>query len=390
MSKEIWWLALVTLINRAGTMVIPFLSLYFNENLGFSLENIGMLMTSFGIGSLMGSWLGGKLTDTYGYYRVMYLSLIVSGFLFISFQFLEDFWNLALGVFLLMTVAEVFRPASFVAINAYSKPENRTRSVTLIRLAINLGFSIGPALGGLFILYIGYTGLFWADGCTCIIAGILILLILNPKKINIQKPFNVKNPRSAYKDIPYLVFIGSMILLSFAFVQYFSTVPIYYSEAYQLSEYQIGLLLAMNGIFIFLFEMPLIKYIEYRKIPQVTLILLGLLLIALSFLIFNLFAWTGILVVAMLFMTWGEMIAFPFSNAFAMARSQTGNPGEYMALYSISFSISHIFAHNMGMRSVASFGYEFTWYVMVVACLLGILLLLLLQSMLNKKYEKLK
>jgi hypothetical protein len=38
-----------------------------------------------------------------------------------------------------MTVADMFRPAMFVSLATYSKPENRTRSLTLVRLAVNLG-----------------------------------------------------------------------------------------------------------------------------------------------------------------------------------------------------------------------------------------------------------
>ncbi len=90
--------------------------------------------------------------------------------------------------------------------------------------------------------------------------------------------------------------------------------------------------------------------------------MIGFGLLAFSFLILNLSSWTGVLVIGMLLMTFGEMVAFPFSNAFAMDRARRGNQGEYMALYSIAFSISHIFGHNSGMRSIAYFGYELTWY----------------------------
>ena len=67
LSKEIWWLALITFINRAGTMVIPFLSLYLKEELYFTVSNVGWVMSAFGLGSVAGSWLGGKLTDRIGY-----------------------------------------------------------------------------------------------------------------------------------------------------------------------------------------------------------------------------------------------------------------------------------------------------------------------------------
>jgi len=387
LSSTIWWLALITLINRAGTMVIPFLSLYLNENLGYSLEHIGILMTCFGLGSLSGSWIGGKLTDLFGYYRVMVLSLIGSGLLFIGLQFLTTPWSFGIGIFVLMTVAEAFRPASYVATNAYSTIENKTRSVTLIRLAINLGFSVGPALGGFIIAHLGYSGLFWVDGFSCIAAGVVLLVTLHPKKVSVVDTVEVVKPKSAYNDIPYVLFIGAMIVFSFIFVQYFSTVPLYYAKSHGLSPDQIGLLLAMNGGLIFLLEMPLIKYIEQKVKSKIVPIIWGLFLVGLSFLLLNLSSWTGVLIIGMILMTIGEMIAFPFSNAFAMQRSQQGNQGEYMALYSIAFSLSHVFAHNIGMQAIANFDYTISWYGMVIIALFGILLLLLLQKSIKTHYE---
>ncbi|MFT4831390.1 MAG: putative MFS family arabinose efflux permease [Psychroserpens sp.] len=383
LSKEVWWLALITLINRAGTMVIPFLSLYLTQNLGFALENVGTIMTCFGLGSLIGAWIGGKLTDLIGYYKVMLISLLLSGILFIGLQFLDSFYAICAGIFVLMIVADAFRPAAFVALIAYSRPENKTRSVTLIRLAINLGFSAGPALGGIIITSIGYAGLFWVDGTTCIAAGLLLLYILNPKKAKVMDSQKNPNPTSAYKDPVYLIFIVAMIMFGFAFVQYFSTVPIYYSKAYALSELEIGLILAMNGLLIFALEMPLIKYMEGKPWSKIANMIGGFILVGLSFLALNLFSWIGILIIGMLLLTLGEMIAFPFSNAFAMERSKKGNQGEYMALYSIAFSISHVFAHNYGMRSISNYGFDFTWYAIVLICVLGILLLLLLKKHTN-------
>ena len=228
LSKEVWWLALITLINRAGTMVIPFLSLYLTEDLEFSLSNVGTLMVCFGLGSVVGSWLGGKLTDSIGYYKVMVRSLLSTGILFIGLQFLNTFYALCLGIFLVMLVADMFRPAMFVALSAYSKPKNKTRSVTLIRLAINLGFSAGPAVGGIIITTLGYTGLFWLDGITCILATIVLIMVLNPKKSIVLDDIILTNPDSAYKDKAFTIFLIAMFLFGIIFLQYFSTLPIYF------------------------------------------------------------------------------------------------------------------------------------------------------------------
>ena len=118
-----------------------------------------------------------------------------------------------------MLVADAFRPALFVALSAYSKPENKTRSVTLIRLAINLGFSAGPAIGGLIITTVSYAGLFWIDGITCILAGWMLIVTLNPKKAKIQDDVINTNPESAYKDKAFLIFLAAMELFCIVFLQ---------------------------------------------------------------------------------------------------------------------------------------------------------------------------
>ncbi len=389
LSTEVWWLSLITLINRAGTMVIPFLSLYLIEDLKFTLKDVGWIMSAFGLGSVAGSWLGGKLTDKIGYYKVMARSLLLTGILFVALQFLNTFVTLCIGIFLVMLVADMFRPAMFVALSAYSKPENKTRSVTLIRLAINLGFSAGPAVGGLIITKMSYSGLFWVDGITCILATLVLFLVLNPKKAKIQDNIIVKNPDSAYKDKSFLIFLVAMFLFGFIFLQYFSTMPIYYREKHVLSELQIGLLLGANGFFIFLLEMPLIKWLENSKYTKTGLMLFGVALTALSFIVLNLTTWTGILIIGMFLMTVGEMIAFPFSNAFAMQRAKKGNQGEYMALYSIAFSIAHIFGHNAGMRLVDGFGFNNTWYIMaILGSICAFLFLFLKVYMKNKNWKQ--
>lgn len=388
LRREVWLLAFITFINRAGTMVIPFLSLYLTKNRGFSLEEVGWILTFFGLGSVAGSWIGGKLVDHIGHYKTMAGSLLLSGFLFVLLQFPSSFWGICIGIFLVMTVADAFRPAVFVAINAYSKPENRTRSVTLIRLAINLGFSAGPAVGGLIIAGAGYSGLFWVDGITCILAGLLLLKLLHPKKAIENPKEPVLDSRSVMKDKPYLVFIGAMILFGFVFLQYFSTMPLYYAQVHYLSEFQIGLILGFNGFLIFLLEMPLVKYLESKVRSTLFHVITGTLLVALSFLIINLTGWIGILIVAMILLTVGEMIAFPFSNSFALKRARGGKQGSYMAVYSIAFSIGHIFGHNSGMQLIGRFGYEFTWNVMIILSILACILLYVAMSMVKKEKEK--
>jgi MFS family permease len=101
--------------------------------------------------------------------------------------------------------------------------------------------------------------------------------------------------------------------------------------------------------------------------------------------VLNVTTWVGILIVGMLLMTIGEMIAFPFSNAFAMERAKKGNQGEYMALYSIAFSFAHIFGHNSGMQLIDKLGYDSTWNIIVVLAVLSAVFMLILMRVLKKE-----
>lgn len=380
LSREIWFMALTTLINRAGAMVIPFLSLYLTNFLDFSFSEVGWVLSFYGIGSVIGVFIGGKLSDQIGYHKVMYASVLITGIVFFALQFITDFYTFCFGVFILTFFADAFRPAVWVAIDDYSETENRTRSVTLIRLAINLGFSMGPAIGGLLITYISYKSLFWVDGVTCLIAGLIIVSFLKQKSSIEKKEASSDHPKiSPYKDRRYLIFWLAMFLIGFTFMQYFSTIPLFYSRELGLEEDKIGLMLAMNGLLIFLLEMPLVHSLEKGKLDSLKIVIAGVFLLMFSFLILNIGLWIGFAVMGIILMTFGEMLGFPFSNSYALDRSKRGSQGAYMALYSMAFSVAHILGPNLGMQFSDHFGFQSTWYLMAGICLLACLILIFLQ-----------
>jgi MFS family permease len=135
-------------------------------------------------------------------------------------------------------------------------------------------------------------------------------------------------------------------------------------------------------------EMPLIKCLENSTFTRVGLMIFGALLVGGSFIVLIMTHWIGVLIFGMLLMTIGEMIVFPFSNAFAMERGKRGKLGEYMALYTVSFSISHVFGHNAGMQMIAKFGFDNTWVVITILSIVCVGILLLLKRTLI--LEKLK
>lgn len=376
-SREIWILALVTFINRAGTMVLPFLSKYLKEDLHLSYSQIGWIMLFYGVGSMFGAWLGGKLSDKIGFYKVMIISLLVSGLIFFVIRYISDFTLLCISMFVIMSIADMFRPAMFVSLATYAKPENRTRALTFVRLAINLGFATGPALGGLIIMNLGYSGLFWADGGTCIVAILIFWIKVKEKKsVSNKIEYRQLQKHSAFKDKPFVVFTLTWIIIGIMFFQLFSTIPLYHKEQFDLSEFQTGLLLTFNGILVFLLEMPIVSFIERKKIDKLKIVSLGSLLMSISMFLLLANFWTGMLIIMMLFMTFAEMFTFPFANNFALSRAPKGYEGRYMAIFTMSFSLANIISSKTGMELIGMFNYQTNWIVMGTLGLIGVALAL--------------
>jgi predicted MFS family arabinose efflux permease len=382
LSRDVWILGMITLINRSGAMVIPFLTVYMTQELGFSKPQAGFAMSCFGIGSLIGTFLGGQLTDRKGFYPVQFWSLVLTGLCFLGLMQIKAFMLFCLAVFTISVVAEAFRPANFAAIAAYAYPTNLTRSYSLIRLAINLGFAIGPAFGGWLAHGLGYDWLFIVDGVTCLIAAFTFRILLRPKKEGVSaaqdKGTAVSGRFGAYSDRTFLWFMLCMVATAISFMQFFSVVPVYFREYFEFNEGQIGVLLAINGLIIAFLEMPLVYRIEGRCSKYV-LVAAGALLMGASFLTYNFLpAVWGVAVLAVVLVTLGEMLNFPFSNAIALERSNASNRGQYMGAYSMAFSLAHILSPSIGMQVANYYGFGTLWFLtagIAAAAALGFLAL---------------
>ena len=367
LSRDIWLLSLVTFINRSGTVVFLFLSIYLANELEFSKTQIGFIMAAHGVGSVSGAYVGGWLTDRIGYYRVMFWTLTLVGFLYISLYWVTTFGVFCLMGFLTSLVGDAFRPAGMASITAYGGEELQTRSMSLYRLAINLGFGLGVAVAGFLAAGFGYGALFFMDGGTCIAAAFLFILFLKEKK-EVEVVDKNKQPKiirhSAYQDIWYLGFVGFLLLNSIVFIQLFHTFPLFCEETLGMAEEEIGMLMSYNGILIAVLEMPLI-YILATKRDQMGFITWGVVLIGMSFIIFNILGFSVYTaIICMTLISVGEIINFPLASSLALSRSNPNNRGQYMGLYSMLFSIGLIISPIIGFRVAENFGYAALWNLM--------------------------
>lgn len=368
LSRPVWWLALVIFINRSGTMVIPFLMVYLT-GIGFSKTEAGYVMGAFGLGAILGGYIGGRLTDRFGHFHVQVFSLFINGVMFIVLAQMNTLLQFATCIFILSSLGEAFRPANSAAIASYSTDANRTRSYSLNRLAINLGWGIGPAVGGL-VASKSFILLFWLDGFTCMGAGLLLYLLFRKdknRKMKKQVVHTELRGNSAFKDRIFLFGMFCIFLVGLCFFQVFSMIPVYYEEVLHFSKVTIGVLLALNGLIIALFEMVLVYKLENKRNP-VWYMLAGAVFIGTSFLFFLISPVFIVALLGIMVITVGEMLLFPFVNNFWVQRSNEHNRGQYAGVYTMSFSFALVLAPTFSAQVAQHLGFPVLWIINFILC----------------------
>ena len=372
LPREVWLLSAVSLINRSGAMVICFMTLYFTQALHFEIRDAGYIMSCFGLGAIIGTYIGGYLVDRFGYYHVQWLTLLGGGVLLLVLMQIKGFWWLCFVTFLWSLVSEAFRPANTVAIRQHSDEATRTRSMSLMRVAVNLAVSVALIVGGL-LVSLGWNWLFWVDALTCFGAAFILRLYLKEKSTppqyfksagDSEQATAGEKANSAYRDKDYLVFIFFTFLGATVFMQIMWTVPAFFKEIYGWNEAFIGAMSAVNGIAVMIIEMPLIFKIEKLR-PKMYFVRLGILLYGIAYLAFLLPTSLAffIAIFYMIVISFGEIFVMPFSTSWATKHADGKQIGQYMALYSMAYAVSNVAAPMMGTQIIAAFGFHTLWLV---------------------------
>lgn len=385
LPASVWFVFATTLVNRAGTMVVPFMVLYVTRYLGVRPALAGMALTVYGFGGLLGAPIAGRLCDRIGPFAVLRGSLLFSGLILLTFPLTTRF-----GVFLAITfvwslVAESVRPASLAALTSVVRPEQRKAAVAVNRLAINLGMSVGPAVGG-FLATVSFPLLFVADGGTAIAAALVLTSLMASRPLaSLGTVRGVRvathGPRtdgSVLRDPRAVIFLTGVFLMAVVFYQHEGAMPLFLVRDLHYRESFYGILFAVNTVLIVLLEVPLNLAMQ-RWSHRWTLVL-GAALFAVGFgSMAVLHSVPGLLLAAVVW-TFGEMIAMPASGAYAADIAPPGRAGAYAGAYASTFSFAILVGPWAGTIALEAVGGFALWSATLVVGLVGAGVLSLLRD----------
>lgn len=360
LNRTVWLLATTTLVNRAGTMVLPFLMLYLTEKRGFTTYQAGLALALYGLGAT-GSYFGGWLCDHFKPRRIMFWSLALTGCGFLVLGHLESRPAILATMVWLSVVGEAFRPANAAAVAAASEPGRSAQSFSLMRLAVNIGMTLGPAVGG-FLAMRNYDWLFLIDGSTCLIAAVLLWLFFRPGNATTVEREEAPAGRSPWGDPFFLGLIGLLFLLATVIFQMSSTYTLTLHKVYGFSEARIGLILGINTLLIVLFEMAIVHSVRDRDPMRLAGVGSFLFCLGFGLLPFGSTFWYVAFTVAV--WSFGEMLSMPIASGVVASRAGEGSRGRYMGLFMLAFAVAFVVAPLIGTWVYQQLGPKTLW----VAC----------------------
>jgi predicted MFS family arabinose efflux permease len=368
LPSQVWILFAASVVNKAGTMVLPFFVIYLTRELGFSAQQASLYVLLYGAGALVAAPFAGRLADAWSPIRVMRASLFLSGLVLLAFPFVRTPVPLAVMTVALAVTAESFRPANLTIFGDLVKPELRKAGFAVNRLAINLGMSVGPMLGGI-LATVSFRWLFVVDGVTSLAAGAILALSTFPEHHRghptpeAEALSDVIHEGPAHFDRRLLLFLAAFFPIVFVFFQHSSSLALYLVQDLKLSAAVYGMLFTVNTLMIVFLEVPF--NLATRHWSHARTLGLGALLCALGFgaLAFarDLPSVIGTAVV----WTFGEMLLFPGMADYVTAIAPERRRGEYMGLVQMMMGLAFTLGPWGGLQLLARFGGRTMWLTML-------------------------
>jgi predicted MFS family arabinose efflux permease len=374
LPADVWIIAATTLVNRAGMMALPFLVLYLTKHLGISASVAGLAISAYGVGGLVTAPIAGRLADRIGPFAVLRASLALTGIVLLLIPLTTNFALIVALTFLWAVVADAARPATMSALTGSTPPDRRKAAIAVNRLAVNLGMSIGPAVGG-FLAVVSFPLLFVVDGLTSLAAAVVLTVLLAKNRHSLAPPPPLETASTppnrgrfafslVWSDRVLMLFLATAFLVNVVFSQHEGAMPLYIVRDLHYRESFYGALFVLNTLIIVAIEVPLNVAMAHWR----TRTSLGgaTVLIAVGFGALGMATTTIPIAITVVIWTFGEMIFFPTSVAYVAELAPAGKTGEYMGMFSSAISLAIIIGPWLGAFLLDRAGAPATWATMFV------------------------
>jgi MFS family permease len=381
LPSDVWIIAITTLVNRAGVMALPFLVLYLTKYLHIAAALAGLSISVYGVGGLITAPLAGRIADRVGPFAVIRVSLAAAGVVLLVIPLVHAFWLILALTFVWAVVADAARPATMAALTEAASPEQRKAAIAVNRLAVNLGMSVGPVVGGFIALY-SFPLIFVVDGLTSIVAaGVLTTLLWLRARSGKRGAIEAQHHARAASTLPIfrasvvwrdraaLLFFVTSFLLNLVFSQAQGAMPLYLVRDLHFRESFYGSLFIVNTLMIVALEVPL--NVAMARWPLRPALALGTALIGIGFGVLGATNTVIPIMGTVVIWTFGEMIFFPTAAAYVAELAPDGRRGEYMGAFSSTFSLALIVGPWAGVAILDRFGGPVVWGVTLLCGLIA-------------------
>ena len=390
LPAQVWILCLGSFINRAGSFVLIFLTIYASERLGFGVSFATTCLGAVGFGSIVGSLAGGQLADHWGRKPVMLTALFGGGALLLLLSTQTDRWLFLLNIAAFAVVAEMYRPAASAMIGDLVTAERRPHAFALMYISINLGFAVAPPLGGWIAKY-DYSLLFVGDAMTtAIYGGVVWFLIRETVSVSEDEERDAKQVglveavNHIRRDPTFLSFCLSTFLLGIVFTQGFSTLPLFMKQS-GFSNVELGMLLSINGVMIVLLQLPLTHWLQ--RFNAMAMLTLGGILIGIGFGLTMVAVSAVVLALTIVVWTLGEIIQAPLQQSIVTDMAPPELRARYLGTYTMSFACALTVGAPIGGHLLSDYGAPVLWSVMFGIAALAIMTYLLIFRRVTRRLE---
>lgn len=337
-DRRIYVLGLGWLVTAAGfAMVIPFMSIYFYQELGLSMSKIGLFFGFTAILRAIPQPFAGWLSDRFGRVPIMGWSQILRSVTFagVGYAIIQDagFWTIAVIISLNYILGAVLHPAANAMVADIVSKEQRIDAFAFLRIAGNLGWAIGPMLGG-FIAHRSYGALFIVAGLVALISGLYFLFFLKetPRAGDAEDgDFKIGDMINLRRDGLLLQHCLISFLLFLVVAQFIAPLSVYSVDTIGISRAELGWLYTINGGMVVLLQISISQL--FKKMRLTNQLAVSSLIYAGAYLLISRAAGLEGLIFGMVILTTAEMINSPPSVTLVANLSPSDKYGQYMGIY---------------------------------------------------------